>query len=120
MATTSDLAPTPRKAAAAESRAAAEIREAQLEQQIAQLQNDLKGIAATLAKLSSDKVNEAKELAKGEAQNLQLKGQNMLEDVQDQAGELEQQLKNRIREKPLTAVASAVGVGFILALLSRR
>jgi ElaB/YqjD/DUF883 family membrane-anchored ribosome-binding protein len=120
MATTSDLEPTARKAAAAESRAAAEIREAQLEEQIAQLQADLKGIAATLAKLSSDKVNEAKQLAKGEAQNLQLKGQYMLEDVQDQAGELEQQLKDRIREKPLTAVASAVGVGFILALLSRR
>lgn len=119
MATTSDLAPTRRKAAAAENRAAAELREEQLETQIAQLQDDLKGIAATLAQLTSEKVNEAKNLAKGEAQNLQRKGQYMLEDVQDQAGELEQQLKDKIREKPLTAVASAIGIGFILALLSR-
>ena len=120
MATTSDLAPTRRKAAAAESRAAAEIREEQLELQIAQLQADLKGIAATLAKLSTDKVTEAKQLAKSEVAQLQLKGQHVLEDVQDQAGEFEQQLKDKIREKPLTAVASAIGVGFILALLSRR
>jgi ElaB/YqjD/DUF883 family membrane-anchored ribosome-binding protein len=120
MATTSDLAPTRRKAAAAASRASAQMREEQLELQIAQLQADLKGIAATLAQLSNDKVNEAKEVARSEALNLQRKGQNVLEDVQDQAGEIEQQLKDRIREKPLTAVASAVGIGFILALLSRR
>jgi ElaB/YqjD/DUF883 family membrane-anchored ribosome-binding protein len=120
MATTPDLAPTRRKAAATENEISAEVREEQLEAQIAQLQADLKGIASTLAKLTNDKVNEAKDVAKSEALNLQLKGQHVLEDVQDQAGELEQQLKDRIREKPLTAVASAVGIGFILALLSRR
>lgn len=119
MANTSDLAPTRRKAASASSRASAKVREDQLEDQITQLQNDLKGIASTLAKLSSDKVNEVKDVAKSEARHLQRQGQNVLEDVQDQAGELEQQLKDKIREKPLTAVASAVGIGFVLALLSR-
>jgi ElaB/YqjD/DUF883 family membrane-anchored ribosome-binding protein len=120
MATTSDLAPTPRKAAAAATRTPAQVREEQLELQIAQLQTDLKGIAATLAKLSNDKVNEAKDAARSEALNLQRKGQDVLGDVQGQASEIEQQLKDRIREKPLTAVASAIGIGFILALLSRR
>lgn len=119
MATTSDLAPTRRKIASAASRASAQAREEQLEVQIAQLQADLKGIAATLAKLSNDKVNEAKDVARSEALQLQRKGQHVLEDMQDQAGEFEQQLKDRIREKPLTAVASALGIGFILALLSR-
>ena len=119
MATTSDLAPTRRKAASAANRASSKVREEQLEDQISQLQDDLKGIASTLAKLSADKVNEVKDVAKSEARHLQRQGQNVLEDVQDQAGELEQQLKNKIREKPLTAVASAIGIGFILALLSR-
>ena len=117
MATTSDLAPSRRKAA--NSRATSKVREEQLEDQITQLQNDLKAIASTLAKLSSDKVNEVKDVAKSEARHLQRQGQHVMEDVQDQAGELEQQLKDKIREKPLTAVASAVGIGFILALLSR-
>ena len=58
---------------------------------------DLKGIAATLAKLSNDKVNEVKDAAKSEARHLQRQGQNVLEDVQDQAGEFEQQLKDKIR-----------------------
>lgn len=119
MADTPDLAPVRQKVAAGASRAKARIKEQQLEDQISQLQADLKGIAATLAKLSSAKVDEVKNAAKSEAAHLQRQGQNVIEDVQDQAGEIEQQLKDKIREKPLTAVASAIGIGFILALLSR-
>ncbi|WP_052726688.1 DUF883 family protein [Devosia epidermidihirudinis] len=120
MATTPDLAPTRQKAASGASRARSRAKEQQLEDQISQLQADLKGIASTLAKLSSAKVDEVKNVAKSEAANLQRQGQNVIEEVQDQAGELEKQLKDKIREKPLTAVASAIGIGFILALLSRR
>ena len=121
MADTPEMAPTRGKTSNGAPRAAASrAKEKHLEDQIAQLQDDLKGIAATLARLSSDKVNEVKDVAKSEARHLQRQGQNVIEDVQDQAGELERQLKDTIREKPLTAVASAVGIGFILALLSRR
>lgn len=123
MATTSDLAPTRRKPASTASRASnasTKPREEQLEDQVAQLQADLKAIAATLAKLSSEKVNEVRTVAKDEVRHLQRQGQDVIEDVQEQAGALEKQLKDTIREKPLTAVASAVGIGFILALLSRR
>ena len=125
MATTSDLAPNrpesevkpgPR---ATVNRAKAKLREEQLEDQISQLQADLKSIASTLAKLSGDKVNEAKDIARSEARHLQRQGQHVVEDVQEQASLLEQQLKDTIREKPLTAVASAMGIGFILALLTR-
>ncbi|HTO28225.1 MAG TPA: DNA gyrase subunit B [Devosia sp.] len=98
---------------------AGKAREAQLEEQVSQLQDDIKAIAATLARLSNDKVNEVKAVAKSEAHHLQRQAEHVVEDVQDQASALEKQLKDTIREKPLTAVASAVGIGFILALLSR-
>ncbi len=120
MATTPEMAPTRRKTSNGTSRtAASRAKEKQLEDQIAQLQDDLKGIAATLARLSSEKVNEVRDVAKSEARHLKNQGQHVIDDVQEQAGALEQQLKDTIREKPLTAVASAVGIGFILALLSR-
>jgi ElaB/YqjD/DUF883 family membrane-anchored ribosome-binding protein len=119
MATTSDLAPARPKRSNG-TRASAKPREEQLEDQIAQLQTDLKTIAATLAKLSGEKVNEVRDVAQGEMRHLKRQGQHVIDDVQDQAGAMEQQLKDTIREKPLTAVASAVGIGFILALLSRR
>jgi ElaB/YqjD/DUF883 family membrane-anchored ribosome-binding protein len=121
MATTPDLAPDrkPAQSSATSARGNSRVKEQQLEEQISQLQADLKGIAATLAKLSSDKVSEVRDVAKSEARHLQRQGKHVIEDVQDQAGAFEQQLKDTIREKPLTAVASAVGIGFILALLSR-
>lgn len=117
MASTSDLAAEQDKAT--RDRASSKQREEQLEDQIAQLQTDLKAIAATLTKLSADKVNEARDTARGEARNIQRQGQHVIDEVQDQAGAMEQQLKDTIREKPLTAVASAIGIGYILALLSR-
>jgi ElaB/YqjD/DUF883 family membrane-anchored ribosome-binding protein len=130
MATTTDMAPTPRKASSTAKSAAANVadtisdattssREAQLEAQVSQLQDDLKAITKTLSKLTGEKVEEAKDYASAEFRQLKRRGQHMLDDAQDQAGEVEQQLKDTIREKPLTAVATAMGIGFVLALLTR-
>lgn len=116
MANTPDLAPTRKTARSADT----SVKEQQLEDQIAQLQTDLKSIAATLAKLSGDKINEARDVATGEMRHLRRQGQHLVDDVQGQAGMVEQQLKDTIREKPLTAMAGAIGIGFLLALLSRR
>jgi ElaB/YqjD/DUF883 family membrane-anchored ribosome-binding protein len=125
MSNTSDLAPNRRKSATVSSSEAAEAsldasaREAQLEEQISQLQSDLKGIASTLAKLGADKATEVKAIAGDEVRHLKRQGQYLLDDAQDQVSMAERQLKDAIREKPLTAVASALGIGYILALLTR-
>lgn len=126
MASTGDLAPNrpARKSSssngAAASQAALAKREEHLEEMVARLQDDLKAIAATLARMGNDGVNVAKESAKAEASKAIDKGQQVVGDLQNQASEMEQQLKDTIRERPLTAVASAVGIGFVLALLARR
>jgi ElaB/YqjD/DUF883 family membrane-anchored ribosome-binding protein len=116
MATTTDMAPTSRKSGSANS---TKTRENELEAQVAQLQDDLKSITETLSKLTGEKVDEAKAVAKTELKQLKRKGEAMLSDAQDQAEEVEKQLKDTIREKPLTAVATAAGIGFVLALLTR-
>lgn len=117
MATTPDMAPGRRKAS---SPAAGSAKEAQLEEQISQLQDDIKGIASTLARLSNEKMAEVKDIAKSEARNLQKQGQHVVEDLQERTEGIEKQLKDTIRERPLTAMASAIGIGFVLAMLSRR
>jgi ElaB/YqjD/DUF883 family membrane-anchored ribosome-binding protein len=135
MATTEDMAPTrsasatprrsaangARRASAAASRTAvaASSREDELSQQISQLQSDMKAIAQTLAGLAEDKVNEAQSLAKREAKNAVRAGQHAVEEVQDEFGQLEKQIKDTIRDKPLTAVAGAIALGYILAVVSR-
>ena len=121
MAITPDLAPNVTKPAVRRRAARVETaaREEKLEDQVSQLQADLKAIANTLSKLSSDKVSEATDTAKNELRHIQRQGQHVIEDVQDQASVMEKQLKDTIREKPLTAVATAIGIGYVLALLSR-
>ena len=135
MATTPDMAPdraattTPRRSpangarrASAASRAAAvasSSREDELSDQISQLQADMKAIADTLAGLAGDKVHEAQSLAKREVKNVTKAGQNALEDAQDEFNQLERQIKDTIRDKPLTAVAGAIALGYILAIVSR-
>ena len=134
MATTPDMAPnrsansatrraaasTPtRRAASTRTAAARAARQPDLEAQIEQLQNDLKGNASTLSSLAESKVEEAQSVAKREVKHAVKAGQSALEDAQDEFGALEKQLKDTIREKPLTAVAGAVALGFILAVVSR-
>lgn len=128
MANTGDLAPNrpataPRKTSAnngAANRAALAKREEHIEEMVNRLQDDIKAIAATLARMGNEKVSNAKETAKSEANKVVAQGQQMVDDLSGQAGELERQLKDTIRERPLTALASAVGIGFVLALLARR
>ena len=133
MANTPDFAPSRKRAnnagaaapdaataaEAAASSATSEAREEELQAQMAQLQADLKAVAATLTKLTGEKVEEVRDVARGEMQHLRRQGQNVLDEAQSQASAMEKQLTDTIREKPLTAVASAMGIGFILALLTR-
>ena len=136
MASTPDMAPnrsaaangtgrasasTPARRAAASRSSSSRSRRAEpdLEAQVQQLQDDIKGIAASLASLAEQKVGEAQSVAKRELRNLKAQGEQAVEDAQDEFGALEKQLKDTIREKPLTAVAGAVALGFILAVVSR-
>jgi len=99
--------------------AVVQTREQELEAQVKALQDDLKSITETLGKLTNEKVGEARDVANTELRHLKRKGEAMLSDAQDQAEIAEKQLKDTIREKPLTAVATAAGIGFVLALLTR-
>ena len=58
-------------------------------------------------------------MAKREARHLVSSGQHAVDGVTDEFGHMEKQIKDAIREKPLTAVAGAVALGFLLAMISR-
>lgn len=124
MAETADLAPTRRRATGngatrSRSRAAAAPRNPKLEDQVEQLQDDLKAITKTLARLSEEKVSEVRDTASSQVNSLLKTGKNAVDDAGDQVNALERQLKTMIRDKPLTAIGAAIGVGFILALMAR-
>jgi len=118
-ASASTSTPARRAASSRSSSSRSRRAEPDLEAQVQQLQDDIKGIAASLASLAEQKVGEAQSVAKRELRNLKAQGEQAVEDAQDEFGALEKQLKDTIREKPLTAVAGAVALGFILAVVSR-
>jgi ElaB/YqjD/DUF883 family membrane-anchored ribosome-binding protein len=114
---TSSKGSASKRAAAAS--ASGSARGHELEDQIEQLQQDLKGIAATLAGLAGDKVTEVRGVAEKEARHLARTGQHAVDEVQDEFSQMERRLKDTIRDKPLTAVAGAIALGFILAVVTR-
>ena len=131
MADTADTAPSransttrPRRAAAANggarrSRARTAHEEENLEAQVAQLQSDLKSITTTLGRMGQSAGNELKSTAKAGADELASRGQSALDTAQDEFGAFEKQIKDTIRDKPLTAVAGAIALGFVLAVITR-
>lgn len=90
-----------------------------LEAQVARLQADLMSITQTLGRMGESKVDEVRGVAKSRAADLRDKGEEMLESAQDEFNAFEKQIKDTIREKPLTAVAGALALGFILAVITR-
>jgi len=116
MADTADTMATVRRVA---SNRSAQM-EQSLEDQVARLQDDIRTIGASLAKLSDQKISEARGNARVQYSNLVASGQHAVGDLTDQVTAYENQLAGAIREKPLTAVAGAIGVGYLIAMLSRR
>jgi ElaB/YqjD/DUF883 family membrane-anchored ribosome-binding protein len=130
MADTEDMAParttnSARRAAsngagtATRTRRTSRAKTDDLEAEIAKLQADLKSITQTLGRMGEHKVDEVKGIAKSRAAELRGKGEEMIESAQDEFNAFEKQIKDTIREKPLTAVAGAVALGFILAVITR-
>jgi ElaB/YqjD/DUF883 family membrane-anchored ribosome-binding protein len=100
--------------------AAATSSEERLEEQIGRLQEEIKAIGGTLAKLTDEKLKEARSTARTQYRSAVQSGQNVVDELSEQGSSYESQLTEAIRERPLTAVAGAIGVGFLIALLSRR
>ncbi len=100
-------------------RAASRARSDDLEAQIGQLQDDIKAIAQSLTRMGEDKVGEVRGVAKRRAAELKDRGEEMIGTAQDEFNAFEKQIKDVIREKPLTAVAGALAVGFLIAVITR-
>lgn len=86
-----------------------EVDGSSVENDIKQLREDIARLTEHMKKLGSRSVYTAQKAAKESAQ--QLRG--TAEDYQEELAEM-------VREKPLTALALAAGIGYFFALISRR
>ncbi|MGH6860373.1 MAG: DUF883 family protein [Phyllobacterium sp.] len=91
-----------------------------LQAQVAALKEDIASIASTLAKIGKNSTKDARSSAASSFESAKLRGEEALDDLRAQAHDLEEQLAQTVRENPLTTIAVAAGVGFLLALIARR
>lgn len=86
-----------------------------LDAEIAALREDIAAITATLGDAVKYRTDEAKTEAQRIRRNVERKGEETLEQVQDSFGAAESELKSMIREKPISSVLIAAGVGYVLS-----
>ncbi|QNQ63144.1 DUF883 family protein [Brucella sp. 6810] len=91
-----------------------------LQVQVEQLKEDIAALAATLANLGSQTVREARRTAKETYHSAYVQGEDVVEDLKNKAQDVEAQLTATVRERPIASLATALGIGYLLALLSRR
>lgn len=99
--------------------AAADVAPEDLEAEIARLREDVARLAEQLARTGEHSYSAAVRAASDGADQLRAKGEAAVEALRSNATDIEQQISDAVREKPLTALAIAAGVGYLLAVLRR-
>lgn len=93
---------------------------ANLEAEIKRLRADVAKLSEQLKDTGQHSYSAARSAASNSVDNLKVRGEAAIEDIRLQARDYEAQLSDTVREKPISSLAIAAGVGFVLALLTRR
>jgi len=91
-----------------------------LQADIARLKEDIAALTKQLAATGEQSMKTARRAASESVEQLKSQGEATLADIRSGAKDLEVQLSDAVREKPVTSLAIAAGVGFLFALFTRR
>ena len=91
-----------------------------LEADIRQLKADIEKLTRQLAATGEHGYGAARRAASEGVEQLRAQGEAALGTLRGSAQDIEAQVVAHVREKPVTSLAIAAGVGFLFALLSRR
>lgn len=90
--------------------------QADFERHAGRIREDIEKLAGSVAKagsaLSADAGAKAGELREA--------SENTLRELRAQFADVEKQLSNKVHERPVAALGVAVGIGFLLAMITRR
>ena len=91
-----------------------------LEADIKQLKADIEKLTNQFAKTGEHGYGTARRAASEGVEQLRAQGEAAFDNLRSNARDVEAQLLASVREKPVTSLAIAAGVGFLFALLARR
>ncbi|WP_075216839.1 DUF883 family protein [Mongoliimonas terrestris] len=90
-----------------------------LEDELAELKKELARVSSLVGDIATHRYEAAKDRAAGYADEAMRQGAVLRDEAYARAGALEAEAERTIRERPLTAVAVAAGVGYLIGLISR-
>lgn len=85
-----------------------------------QLRSDISSLTKTVSSYGAAKANQYANLAADKKAELGQAHQEIMGTAKKELDHMEGELKSRIRDKPLQAIGIAAGIGFVLAVLTRR
>lgn len=85
-----------------------------------QLKADIAELTEQLKLMREHSYGAARHAASEGLEQLRAQGEAAYESLRANADDLERQLTDTVREKPITSLAVAAGIGFLFALISRR
>jgi ElaB/YqjD/DUF883 family membrane-anchored ribosome-binding protein len=92
----------------------------ELESDIQQLRADIEKLTKQLAATGQHGYGTAKRAAAEGVEQLRVQGEAAFDSLRSNARDLEDQVIANVREKPVTSLAIAAGLGFLFAVMSRR
>ena len=92
----------------------------ELKAEIAKLRKELSDLAKHVAAIGDKSARTARQAAGAKAEELRAQGEAAFQELRDNALDYEKQVADAVREKPLTSLAIAAGVGYLFALIARR
>ncbi len=93
---------------------------AELDADIRQLRADIARLTEQLNLTGEHTYSTARRAAREGVEQLRQQGEAAMEGLRSNARDMEEQLMATVREKPVTSLAVAAGLGYLLALMSRR
>lgn len=105
---------------ASQSAQAAKASEANVEEQLRVLREDLKGLSDAVSSLATHGSAAVKDTVRQKASETADRARAAASDVRDQAEEAHEKVNGVIVANPTTSVLAAFGVGMLLGMLSRR
>lgn len=94
--------------------------EKDIETQIKDLRSEISALVSNLNKAGQEKIRHVKRRAAHFLDDAREHGGDALQGAQQKFYDMQEELSDNIREKPMTSIAIAAGVGFVLAHLLRR
>ncbi len=91
-----------------------------LERQFQTMRDDITTLSQLLRKIGEAKAGEARDTALAEAASLLERSRAMLDEGRLKAKQTTASIEDHIREKPVQSALVALGIGFLVGILTRR